>query len=540
MELAEIMRIVWKRMGLIVLGTLLIAGVVLVVSINMKPVYQARVTLMVDQSTDAPYGDYTSLLTGGNLLALTYSELLKARPLLEIVVANLNLDLSPDDLREHKLGTSLIPETQLLELMVEDTDAQRAADIANEIAFTFISLHNTEHQVQHVSALEQDVVTQMKSLKDLIEHNQSVLERSRATSGMLTEDETTLLQTTLSNQQLAYTGLLGSYLSIRLTQAQLLDITMVESAVAPTKPVRPNVFLYTFLGAAVGLVFSLGVAFLLEYVHRSFETSEDVRQILSLPTLGMIPRLQHEERDVGLVAASLPRAPITEAYRTMRTNIRFASVDEPLRTLLITSAEPSVGKTTVVANLGVVCAQAGLQVVLVDTDLRRPTLHKLFNLKNHRGLTDLLIDNIKNVEGYTVDTGIDNLRLVSSGPIPPNPSELLGSKRMEAVLTQVRKNADLVVLDTSPTLVVTDTAVLAPKVDGVILLIEAQRTSHEAARRVCEAHQHVGSTILGTVLTKVKTGRRDSSYYYYAEQAPSTQHPAWKNWFGRLVKSRYG
>ena len=158
MELWDIFRIIWKRFWLIVFGALLISVVVFVATRNMQPIYQAKVTMMIRQSsTNAPLADFTSILAGGADLALTYSELLKTRPLLEIVIANLNLDLSPDDVRKDMLGTKLVPGTQFLELTVEDTDAQRATDIANEIAFTFISLHNTEQQLQDIVALEQDV-----------------------------------------------------------------------------------------------------------------------------------------------------------------------------------------------------------------------------------------------------------------------------------------------------------------------------------------------------------------------------------------------
>jgi len=533
MELGEIFRILWKRFWLIVLGTLLISTVVFVASTNMAPIYQAKVTMMVKQSANAPLADYTSISTGEDL-ALTYSELLKTRPLLEIVIANLSLDLSPGDLIEDMLGTSLIPETQLLELTVEDTDAQRASDIANEIAFTFISLHNTEQQLQDIAALEQDVVAQMAYLKALIEHNQSAI--SPVSSGLLTEEETNLVQATLSNQQLAYAGLLETYLNIRLTQGRLLDVTVVEPALPPSEPIRPSIAIYTFLGAFVGLVLSVGLVFLVGYLDQSLETSDDVRQTLSLPTLGTIPRLQGQERNSGLVTSTIPRSPVSEAYRTLRTNIRSASVDEPLTTLLITSVGQGAGKTTVAANLGVVCAQAGLRVVLIDTDLRIPGLHQLFHLDNLTGLTDLLVGDVQNVEECMVTLGIDNLCLITSGPVPPNPSELLGSRRMESVLAGVKKSADLVILDAPPVLAVTDAAVLASRVDGVILLIEAKRTSREAARRAYETLQRVGAPILGVVLTKAKPERK--AYYYYAEGERPTRRPIWKHWSSRLTRSR--
>jgi non-specific protein-tyrosine kinase len=508
---------------------------VFVISQNMQPVYQAKVTMMIKQSSSVPLMDYTSILTGQDL-TMTYCELLKTRPLLEIVIANLGLDISTDDLIDEMLGTNLIPETQLLELTVEDTDPQRASDLANEIVLTFISLHNTEQQLQSITALEQDIVAQMASLKEIVEYNQAAVEQARISPGLYTDEELNLLQTTLSEQQLAYAGLLGTYLNVRLTQSQLLDVSVVEPAIPPTEPIRPNIIIYTFLGAFTGFVFSAGLAFLLEYLDRSFATGDDVRQILSLPTLGTIPRLQGKERGNGLITSTLPLSPVSEAYRTLRTNIRFASVDEPLKTLLVTSAEPGVGKTTVAANLGIACAQAGLRVVVIDTDLRLSSLHQAFCLNNHNGLTDLLVGDIQNVKDCMLRTEIDNLYLITSGPTPPNPSELLGSQRMETVLASARESVDLVILDATPSLVVTDAAILASKVDGVILVIEAKRTSHDAARQALEAQQRVGATILGAVLTKTKNERK--SYYYYAETARPIQLPTWKRWSSRFIKPR--
>jgi capsular exopolysaccharide synthesis family protein len=214
----------------------------------------------------------------------------------------------------------------------------------------------------------------------------------------------------------------------------------------------------------------------------------------------------------------MPASPVSEAYRTLRTNIRFASIDRPVRTLLVTSADPGAGKTTVAANLGIVCAQAGLHVVVIDADLRRPTLHRWFDLRNHNGLTDLLVKNTQSMEEALVDTEIDNLRLITSGPVPPNPSELLGSESMQVLLAEAEMCADLVIIDTPPVLAVTDAAVLASNADGVVLLVEARRTSHEAARRAWEALRHVGASVLGVVLTKSKL-KRKGYYNYYAEVA---------------------
>ncbi|MBN1584440.1 MAG: polysaccharide biosynthesis tyrosine autokinase [Anaerolineae bacterium] len=551
MELGEILDIIWKRLWLVVAGTVVVAVLVFVASRNMKSIYEARVLMMVNPSQNAPLNQ-TSIATGEDL-AMTYSELLKARPLLEIVIANLSLDLAPDDVAD-MLGTELIPGTQLLELTVQYTNAQQASDIANEIVFTFVSSHNTEQQLQSIVALERDVVSQMTILKELLEKTQSDLQKARMSSGLLTEDEANLIETNLTNQQLTYVSLLETFLNIRLVQAQLLDVTVIEPAITPTTPIRPNIPIYTFLGAFAGFVFGVGLTFLVEYLDDSFETGDDVERALSLPALGTIPKLRHPEYAAmrrhrkrasnkpgaigvsGLVTSVAPRSFVSEAYRVLRTNIRFVAGDQSLKTLLVAAVEPKTGGTTVVAELGVLCARAGLQVVLVDTDLYSPKLHHLLgvDLASQQklaledtvacsGLTDLLSGDVRDVYGAMLSTPVDNLYLITSGSASDNPSERLNSKQMELVLAEIARNADLVILDAPPVLAVTDAAVLATKVDGVILTVEAKRTSQQAALEACEIIQRVGATVLGVVLTKVKMKRRGLVYNAYLADVRRTR-----------------
>lgn len=534
MELRDILRVVWKRLWLIVLGTLLVTVVAYAVSKNKAPVYQAKVTMMVNQSTDTPRA-LSSLLSTGESLALTYSKLLKARPLLETVIANLNLELSPEYLKEKMLGTSLIQGAQLLELTIKDTDPQRAAGIANELAYTFISLHNSERQLESIVELEEDVMAQMADLRVRIKQNQSEMGKISITSDPLAEKDLSIAHSTLATQQLTFANLLETFLKIRLAQAELLDVSVVEPAVVPVRPIGRGAAFYALLGAVVGLSLNGGLVMLLEYLTRSFETGDDVKQVLDLPTLGTIPRRRGAERKSRLVTVALPHAAVSEAYRGLRTSIRYSSVDRPLKTLLITSAETGAGKTSVSANLGVVCAQAGLRVALVDADLRSPQLHRPFDLENRTGLTDLLVGDVPQASDCMLETGVDGLRLIASGPIPPNPSELLGSRRMEGVLAQLSEDADLVILDAPPALPVTDAAVMAARADGAILVVEAKRTSHDDARQARETLERVGGNILGVALTKVKTGRR--GYYYYNAESKPSRGRIWKVW-NRLANAR--
>ena len=212
------------------------------------------------------------------------------------------------------------------------------------------------------------------------------------------------------------------------------------------------------------------------------------------------------------------RSPIAEAYRGLRTNLTFSSLDRPLRTLLVTSAGPEEGKSTVLANLAVTEAQAGRQVVIVDADLRRPRQHELFALGNAAGLTTLLADE-KSLQNLSLQaevlqaTEAPGLRVLTSGPLPPNPTELLASQRMAALLAALCAAADLVFLDAPPVVVVTDAAILAAQVDGVLLVVNANGTRREHAQRAQQLLAKVNARIVGSVLNNAAPDRSLQTYY---------------------------
>ena len=211
-----------------------------------------------------------------------------------------------------------------------------------------------------------------------------------------------------------------------------------------------------------------------------------------------------------LVTLTDPRSPASEAYRTLRTNLQFASLDKPVHTILITGVEAGDGKSTTLANLAVVMAQAGKIVIVIDCDLRRPTLHKVFGLSSEPGLTNAILDSA----GYVAlqKTTVEGLRLVASGPLPPNPSELLGSRHFEEILSRLAKEADILLLDAPPIVAVSDAAVLATKVDGVILVVNAGKTKRDLARRAKSLLEKVNAHILGVVLNNAPVER--SMYTY--------------------------
>jgi capsular exopolysaccharide synthesis family protein len=214
-----------------------------------------------------------------------------------------------------------------------------------------------------------------------------------------------------------------------------------------------------------------------------------------------------------LITVADPRSPVSEAYRTLRTNLDFSSLDKPIKTMLVTSAGPEEGKSTVLANLAVTTAQTGRKVILVDCDLRRPTLHNIFNLKNDVGLTTMVVDDVAVESPPLQDTGIEGLQLVSSGPLPPNPSELLGSRRMEEIVAALLERADVVLFDAPPVVAVTDAAVLATKVDGVLLVINAGGTKRDYARVAKARLEKVNANLLGAVLNNVRFDVSLHRYY---------------------------
>jgi capsular exopolysaccharide synthesis family protein len=211
-----------------------------------------------------------------------------------------------------------------------------------------------------------------------------------------------------------------------------------------------------------------------------------------------------------LVTIRDPRSPAAEAYRTLRTNIQFASLDRPLRTLLATSSAPNEGKSTTISNIAVTVAQSERRVLLVDCDLRRPTLHTMFGLPNEEGLTSLILDEAGRIP--VQKTEIPGLLVLTSGPLPPRPADILGSRRMEAVIAQLRDHADMVLFDTPPVNAVTDAAVLATKVDGVLLVFRAGTTKRDRARDARRQLEKVNAHIVGVVLTDVK-GEKTYGYY---------------------------
>jgi capsular exopolysaccharide synthesis family protein len=213
----------------------------------------------------------------------------------------------------------------------------------------------------------------------------------------------------------------------------------------------------------------------------------------------------------NLITLANPRSPASEAYRALRTNLIFSSINEPLQTLVVTSPAPEEGKSTALANLAVTLAQSGKRTIVVDCDLRRPAQHTIWGIEQQPGLTSMMLEDMDTPP--LADVGVENLRVLPSGPLPPNPADLLGSPRMDAIVERVKKDADFILFDAPPVIAVTDATLLAAKLDGVLLVIRAGRTRREHAEQAGDLLRRVNVRIVGAVLTNAQVDTRVGTYY---------------------------
>jgi non-specific protein-tyrosine kinase len=488
-----------------------------VVSNLQEKVYESKSTLIVGQALSAANPDYSQLLVAQNLAA-TYAAIAETRPILESVIDDLDLEMDPETLAD-RVEVETPNDSTLLIIAAQDSDAARAAAIANAMAEQLIADSPTiqGREAEFQLSIDQD----LRATQDLINATQA-----RA-DALVALDERT------PDQEAELQVLEGRLASLRSTFATLLSfssgsttnlLTVVEPAVTSASPVLPRTILNTLLAAGLGLLIVLAVALVMEQLDDSLKTPELVEQVAGVSTLASIGRIRSQRgrhEIYQLVALLYPRSSVTEAYRALRASIEFASVDVPLRTLLVTSAAPGEGKTVTASNLAVVFAQSGRTVLLVDADLRKPNVHTMFRLPNDQGLTTLLRDPTVSLDSVAQQTEQEGLRVLTTGPLPPNPAELLGSKRMQAVLGFLKQSAGLIIVDSPPLQAVADAALLSSTLDGTLLVIDAARSRRRVVRVARETLTRAGANVLGAVLNRASSAAH-LSYGYYGDpsQAP--------------------
>ncbi len=530
MELTTYFRTVWKWLWLIVLSTGVAAFFSYMAVRNQPDTYQAKTTLIVGQVLNQAEPNSYDLYMAQNL-AQTYTEIARRQTVQEATKAALDMEWLPG------YSVSLVEGTQLLEIRVTDSDPLRAAAVADELATQLIEQTPTSQseQEQRGGFVEQqlnDLETDISSTKAEVARLQDELGKMFSAREIAdTQTQIAALQQKLSNMQANY----GQLLSFT-AEGAVNTLTVIEKATVPAYPIGPNRMMTVLTAAAIGLALALAAAFLLDYMDDTVKTPADISRAMQLTTLAGISRIAGASPAEKLVTVNYPKSPISEAYRVLRTNLQFSSLDRPVKTIVVTSPNPVEGKSTTAANLGVVMAQAGKRVIVVDADLRRPVMHRMFGLENREGLTTALVTDTPTLDGHLQTTGIENLRVLSTGPLPPNPSELLGSRRMATLIDRLKEEADVVIFDSPPSLAVTDSSVLATQTDGVLLVTDAGRTRRGAAEQAAARLRQVDANLLGVVLNRLRSGGGGYYYYYYyhGEDKRRRHRRGPRKWLDRL------
>lgn len=347
-----------------------------------------------------------------------------------------------------------------------------------------------------------------------------------------------------------YIMLKKKFEEVRISEAEKVeDVSIVNYASEPDTTIKPNKKLGIILGCMLGIGCGFVVSFVSENLDTSLGTIEDVESLLKLPVMGVIPHVHPEtlhksyivrrfwpvsshivdEAEVRLGSHYNPKSPVAEAYRTLRTNIKFSS---ERKMFLVTSAGPKEGKTTVLINLGLTIAQMGSKILLVSSDLRRPSIYKTFGITREPGLTEVLtgvmpldraLRNVTDIlmgrlglEGALKSPGLENISILTTGHMPTNPSELLGSKEMVELIKELRLRFDVVLFDSPPLLPITDAAILSPYLDGVLIVYEVGKTARAALLRAKMQLENVGAKPIGIILNHIKPETElDTDYAYY-------------------------
>jgi non-specific protein-tyrosine kinase len=514
LELRRYFTFLKRWFWLILLSTALAASGAFALSLNSTPIFQATAYLLISQapSTNATT-DFNSIQTS-SLLAKTYKELVVKRPVLEKVIANLNLKATPEQLAR-SITVTLVKDTQLLALSVEHPDPQVAASVANEIGAVF-RISNQELQTNRYTATKQSLQEELNRIQKDLTQTQEALDKLKNPATLDQVNEQTRLQTNLAQHRSSYATLLKSFEDVRLAEVQATsNVNIVEEAQVPNSPVKPTTTVNTLLAAIVGLLLGLGFALLIEYLDDTVKSAEQVQVVSGVSALGIIARIKENELPSRIITFRHPNSAISEAYRVLRANIEFSEIDDPVRTIVITSASSGEGKTITAANLAVTIAQTGKKVILVDTDLRRPMLHRYFEQTNTRGVTTALLEHEHKIDEHLIITRVPNLKLMPSGPLPPNPAELLDSNRMLELVKQLKILADVIIFDSPPILAVVDPVLLARICDVSLMVVQAGSTRITALKKAREQLTQSGTRLLGTVLNRVSNSHGSGYYHYY-------------------------
>jgi capsular exopolysaccharide synthesis family protein len=531
-DLRDFLNVVRVRKWIIIESVIIVTLVAFFASYVQRPTYQGQASVLVtekDQSAQllgSSFSDFSNPERGFD----TQVQLVQSRSIIEGVIRKLNLQTTPTELNRY-ISVNGVSGTNVVKITVLQSDPRRAADIANAIAQGYVDWSRESKRAAIKTAADEiqarldEAKTEILSLGKELATNQpkdkngQPIKNDQLTAEL---DIATGLYSTLAEK------LETLRISEQLEQGsgQVVDIAAVNLV-----PVAPKPKQNAAIGLVLGLAIGLGVAFLIEYLDNGIKSADEAERIFGVPVLGEIP-LEEFSKDEArrLTIIQRPGSAAAESYRSLRNSLDFINFEHNIQTLLITSAAPAEGKSTVAANLAASLAQTGKKVVLVSSDFRRPTTQEFFDVQNSIGLSDVLTGKIALKSALQRPTG-DQLLVLTSGKMPPNPSELLGSKRMEEVIESLKDWADWVIIDTPPLLAVADSTSLVRWADGVIVVSRAGTGTRDAARRAHQVLDKVGARMLGVIVWGFsEEGPRSGYYsgyydYYHAYSSKRVESP---------------
>lgn len=523
-ELRQIITTILKKWWLVLLLTGALGMLGYLYSKSQTPIYQARTSLIVGQTIQGDVNQ--SMIRTSQDVAQTYADIATRSPVVQGAIDQLGLDEEWQALRR-RIEVNLVQGTQLLEIAATATSREEATDIANEIANQLILISPTNSQNQDAET-RQYHETRIETLRAKIQNGERKLVQLESID---VSDDSARGITNVQAEINELSGLINEWESNYNTLIAMRDsasdsannLAIIEPAQALESPIAPRTLLNTLVAAILGLASAIGLIFLLDFLDDSLGSAENIARILDAPYLGAISKIKGRSVQERLLVNQDPYSDAAENYRLLRSKLQFLTADGP-KVFLITSPLPSEGRSTTVANLGVVMAQAGLRTIIIDGDMRNPMQHEIFEIPNDGGLGHLLRFADLQPQAYLKRSNqVPNLRILNSGNLPPStqkavsgglapsPSELLGSSRMAQLLSTLRTYAEVIIIDSPPAVPVADASVLANMSDGVLLVLDAKRSKSETAKRAIFNLRQARANILGTLFNHAQGGRRNSA-----------------------------
>jgi capsular exopolysaccharide synthesis family protein len=540
MELKRYILPLQRWWWLILAATVIAALSSFLATMRQPPIYQAVTTLMIGRVISDP-NPQSSEFYLSQQLAANYAEIANREPVRLATMQALGLSWLPQYLAR------ATPNSQFIEIVVTDTVPERAQAVANELGHQLVlrgptsSTAEDQGRQDFVNQQLNNLEVQINDTEDEITKLQDELGNMQSARQIAdTQNQINALQNKLTTMQGNYASLLAN-----TSSGAVNTLSIIEPAPLPVRPIGPNKGLSILLASAIGFVLSGSAAYLLEYLDDTLKTPEEVERFTGIPIIGTIVEMGHGNGN-GLHVAENPRHPVVEAYRSLRTNLEFIGVDKPLRTLFVASSDTGEGKTSVASNLAVVMSQAEKKVIVMDADLRRPNVHNFFGMPNDYGLSDVFRGRLSIEEALKEWRGGD-VSVITAGSPPPNPAELLGSKKMVQILARLQEIADVIIID-GPPFVVTDAAVLAAKVDGVLVVVRSGHARQPAVNGMMEQLRRSGARVVGIALNRVPrkakgyyaAGYYSSAYYSSSASEERASAPAERNAGPAENKSRNG